>query len=131
MKARSAGFTLLEMLVVLAIIGVVAATAPVVNHAMLDRVRLIYAVRSVAARIQKAEILAASRDLPVSLSASALNHGLFAQVTIKAINGVDEVPALWAYADGSASPALVILQAGRRRATLVVNALDGRVDEAE
>jgi hypothetical protein len=119
------------MLVVLAIVGVVAAAAPAVNHAVLDRVRLTYAVRSVAARIQNAEILAAAQDAPVGLSATVLDRGLFASVSLAATNGVDGLPAIWAYADGSASPALVVLTAGRRRATLVVNALDGRVDETE
>jgi prepilin-type N-terminal cleavage/methylation domain-containing protein len=131
MKARAGGFTLMEMLVVLAIIGCVAAATPALNHSLLDRVRLTFAVRSVAARIQKAEMLASAGGSPVSLAGPALSRGLLAAVELEALNGSATLPNIWVYPDGSASPARIVMQAGRRRAVLTLNALDGRLDEPD
>ncbi len=126
------GFTLLEMLVVIAIMACLMAATPFLSHSLLDRVRMGFAVRSVVARIQRAELKAAQVNEPVILSGQEMSSGLVASVRLEGVGSTDDNRAgLWLYPDGSASAAQIVLEAGRLRKALIVNDLDGRVDEAE
>lgn len=122
-----AGFTLLEMLVVLTIVACVAAAVPFVGHSLVDRVRLTFAVRTVAARIYRAEARALSVGAPVGLTRDDLGRGIAASVHVWRSARETEVPHLWFYPDRSASPALIDLQAGSLQRTLTIEALDGGI----
>lgn len=126
--SRSSGFTLIEMLVVIAMMALLAAAVPFVNHSFIDRVRLTFAVRSVTARIAMAEAHARAQNMAICLTAPALQNGV--AVAVRFQDAADGHPAnsLYVYPDGSATPATLILDAGRLARILTVNALDGRVD---
>ena len=125
------GFTLLEMLVVLTLVACVTSAVPFLGHSLVDRVRLTFAVRSVAARIYRAEARALSDGAPVGLNRSDLGRGTAASVRVWRSAREEDVPQLWFYPDRSASPASIDLQAGTVRRTLTIEALDGGVYSAD
>jgi len=127
--SRTSGFTLLEMLVVLAVMGLVAAAAPLADYTLLDRVRVTFAVRSVTARIYKAEAAALAQNAAIALTPAALQGGLIVAVRLAGYSDVQAPARLWFYPDGSATGGAILLGAGRSARTLTINALDGHVDQ--
>ena len=126
--SRTSGFTLIEMLVVIAMMALLAAAVPFVNHSFIDRVRLTFAVRSVTARITMAEAHARAQNVAISLTAAVLRNDMVVAVRFQDAADGHSATNLYVYPDGSATPATLILDAGRLARTLTVNALDGRVD---
>jgi len=117
-----AGYTLLELLVVLVIMALLVGTIPGVAVPMVDSFRFSGKIQAVAARLQEARDQAVASGQSVTLSAAALtDHD---EVTLSPPGRA----ALVFYPDGSASGGVVsVSYAGRRRA-MSINQVTGDID---
>ena len=124
---RDAGFTLMELLVVLALIATATAAVPVVSHSLLDRVRLSFGTRAIVARIRHAEFDALSTGRPVALTVVSLQEAVSKTVRLDAAGTGGAQGRFLLFPDGSAIAAPLLLTSGRLHRTVTVDSLDGRV----
>jgi prepilin-type N-terminal cleavage/methylation domain-containing protein len=124
---RDAGFTLMELLVVLGLIAAAAAAVPVVSHSLLDRVRLSFGTRAVIARIRHAEFEALATGRPVSLRLATLQEAVSTAVRLDAADAGEAPGRLVLFPDGSAIAPSLLLISGHLHRAITVDALDGKV----
>ena len=146
MSRTSAGFTLLEALVVLAIIGLVAAlTFPSLRRPP-DKLRLEVATRTLmsALRFSRAEAIARNNDVIVTMhvdrrslesstgSAVQIDQGISVEMIFAADRRRDATGSIRFFPDGTSSGGEIILSLDKRRARILVNWLTGeaRLDPA-
>ena len=139
-RRNSAGVTLVEMLVVLAIISLVAAVAiPVLRHPP-DGVRLEAAARTLASalRLSRAQAVAANGDVVLTIDAdrrtfespvhppTRLDQEISIEMTLAAPERRSATAGgIRFFSDGTSSGGDIILTLGARRARIVVNWLTG------
>ena len=123
-----AGFTLLELLVVLAIMILAASVFPLVLDRALPARRVRAAAGHFAATIHKAEIQSIARDRPERLSIAGLTSRLAPSTHVDATGpGGRALRALTVYPDGSTNGARLLVRDGSARRVLVVSAITGRI----
>jgi general secretion pathway protein H len=143
---RAPGFTLIEMLVVLAIMAIVVAAAPALLSS-LQGARLRAAADDLTAGLRAAHSQAVSRGTTTELLLDAAHHryristqpattnGLAAvqavDVAPRSLVGADGIVHVRFAADGSASAARLALHRGARTIVLVVDWLTGTVHRDE
>ncbi len=123
------GFTLLELLVVLALIALIITALPVALRQVMPRQQLRVAEADVATQLREMQGRAArtgrtqefreesAAELPGSIKLELLAAG---EATL-------QVSAIEFHPDGSTSGGRVVLSAGERRRELQVSALTGRI----
>ena len=116
------GYTLLELLVVLAVMGLIAAALPGVALPGIAGVRLSGKVAEVAYRLQRARELAVDTGQAVTLKldAVATSTGIFAQ-------GPGSSKEIRFFPDGSSSGGRWVVSFGGRHRILVVDPLKARL----
>ncbi len=117
-KTEAAGFTLIEMLVVLAILGLIAAISyPAVERAVAGR-RFAHAVSEVESRLYAARAAAIATARPAMAEPGQTREGIAI-----AFSGQ---PAVF-YPDGSASAAAVTVSSGQRRVRFTIDSGTGEI----
>jgi general secretion pathway protein H len=140
MSRASAGFTLLEMLAVLVILGLVAALAIPSLRRPPDNLRLEAATRSLASALRLSRAQAIARNTDVVLTAHA-DRRIFASSTGLKIELDQEIlvemifaaplrrgraaGAIRFFRDGTSSGGEILLTLNKRRARISVNWLTG------
>jgi len=144
MKAtrHSAGFTLVEMMVVLALITVFAAISLPYTSVAGDRTRLLSTARLVAARFESVRAAAIDQNKPMSLAIDPKSRRItdsqnaqtetipndFALTIISAQDeAIDGKATFGFFADGGSTGGKVILTKGNRSASINLNWLTGAV----
>jgi general secretion pathway protein H len=135
----SAGFTLLEALAVLAILGLVAAlTLPSLRRPP-DKLRLEAATRTLmsALRFSRAEAIARNNDVIVTMhvdrrslesstgSALQIDRDISVEMIFAADRRRDGAGSIRFFPDGTSSGGEIILSLDKRRARILVNWLTG------
>ena len=143
-RGRLAGFTLLELLVVLAIVASLAAMFPLALNRFLPARRVDAAARELLADIRLAQARSVAMDAIVVLALTPTGYevrdldpkGAVVQnrslrqstkVGLRFVDGLRELPALRVYPDGSSSGGRFVIVDGDRRRELTVSELTGRV----
>ena len=142
-RARSRGVTLLELLIVLVIMGFVAALAVPVFSGSVSTTDLKVAAREVAAglRLARGQAIAQKQQsvLEIDVTARAFRvlpdprvHALPAGIDIKLFTAAsdlvnDRVGSIRFYPDGGSNGGRITLAAGERRYDVDVDWLTGRV----
>ena len=136
-----AGFTLVEMLVVLALLALVMAIAPPLLGARQGEAQLAAAARELAAALRETRSLAL-RDgrtevFVIDAAAGAFRAGpgavrhLAPGLALAAVSGDRQAPqpigAIRFFADGSSTGGTLLLLQGERRSHVTVDWLTGRV----
>lgn len=117
-RTEAAGFTLIEMLVVLAILGLISAIAfPAVERAV-DGRRFSHAVAEVEDRLYAARANAIATARPAAFTPEQDRDGIAVAVT-------GQAPVF--YPDGSASAGTVTVSAGKRAARFRVDPGTGEI----
>ena len=140
MSRASAGFTVLEMLAVLAILGLVAAlTIPTLRRPP-DNLRLEAATRSLASALRLSRAQAISRNTDVLLtihadrrtfaSSTGLSIELDQEISVEMIFAAPlrrgrAAGAIRFFRDGTSSGGDIVLSLNKRRARISVNWLTG------
>jgi len=132
-RARlTTGFTLLELLVVLAIMLLMAATFPLVLDRVLPGRRVTMATEHLAVAIRDAQARSIAQGKAVSVQLAILTHSFSAttHATFTDWNG-RPLSTLVLYPDGSATGGQLRVVDGAHRSTLVLSAITGgtQVDE--
>lgn len=138
----SAGFTLLETLVVLAILGLVVGVAIPSLRRPPDKLRLEAATRTLASALRFSRAQAITRNTDVVLTVNA-DRRVFESSASSAIQLDQEISvemifaaperrgaaggAIHFFPDGSSSGGDIVLTIGKRRARISVNWLTGQV----
>ena len=123
------GFTLLEMLVVIALVAMLTVSARTLGKPMLDKVRVDYATKLVASQIEWAERNAILFGQPVAIRQAELGGDSAVHVTLFSPDGISKSTVLWAYPDRSVTSARIVLQLSGRRRSLQLTGLTGRLVE--
>jgi general secretion pathway protein H len=141
-SASSAGFTILEILVVMVIVALVFASTPVLLQAALPSLRLQSASRDLAASLRLARSLAVSRgdvtevrmDLErrrYRIPRLSREHELPRGVALRSTGGKDaegrEAVLVRFFPDGSSSGGRIELRGGKSAYLLEVDPVRGRV----
>jgi prepilin-type N-terminal cleavage/methylation domain-containing protein len=131
---RPRGFTLLEILVVLTVIGLILALAVPAYSKLAPRLRLLAASHQLLANLRHAHSVAISRQQTVSVAlvpaAATGTIGVDERapaVSVAATTNSGETTTVRFYADGSATPARISLSDGAQQTVLRIDALTGRV----
>ncbi len=138
MSARTdQGFTLLELLVVLAIISAIAAAFPLALNRFVPARRVDAAARILLADIRLAQARAVIMDRPVVLEASAHGYHIGADVmrewnpstslALHSADGAQPIDSLRLFPDGSTNGAQLVISDGQRMRSVRVSPLTGRV----
>ena len=126
---RHAGFTLLELLVVLAVIALIAAAVPVALRQMMPAQQLKVAAADLATQLRDLQSTAVrtgrtqafgaqtAREVPPGITIEMFAPGA----------GTLSMRAIDFHPDGSTSGGRIVLSSGERRRELQVSALTGRV----
>ena len=114
------GYTLLELLVVLAIMGVLIAAIPGVALPVVNSIRFSGMVQEVAARLAAAHEQAVATGQRVTISAAALENEEAVLVVTEPHREIVFYP------DGSASMGIVAISWREKHKILAVNPTDGR-----
>jgi prepilin-type N-terminal cleavage/methylation domain-containing protein len=118
-RALSPGYSLLELLVVLAIIGLIATVAVPVVTTSVDRMTLAADARAVATRLRalREEALDQQKEIPVAIGTLPVSGGTV----------VDATPAKdFAIGPDGTMPATLRLTRGGASVRIVANRLTGR-----
>jgi general secretion pathway protein H len=129
---RQAGFTLLEVIVVMAILGLVLGLAGLYGPMRSARLDLDVAARDLAGSLQLARSRAIAQNRPVTVTLDATSYSLDGappRPLAATVAAADRRSIAFAPHGGSAGGA-VVLQAGDRRAAVQVEWLTGRVSIA-
>lgn len=122
-----AGFTLLELLVVMTLMAAVLAVAPFFGQSLIDRVRLSFAIRAATAEIYSAEARALRDNQIIRLVPTDFARGGATQVTLRN-DALAPVSALQFFPDRSAIGGILSLSRGKQRRVLRIDTLTGAVD---
>jgi general secretion pathway protein H len=124
----SAGFTLIELMVVLAILVMMGAIFPFVLKRALPHERVVMGSQRVRAAIHAAQTLSRGSGEPKMLDAETLAK-LLPDSTHLSIVGADgtALTGLTIYPDGSVTAGRIDVAEGVQHQTVVTNALTGRV----
>jgi prepilin-type N-terminal cleavage/methylation domain-containing protein len=125
-KSRD-GFTVIELLVVITIMGLAAAMVPALSGGLIERVRLSLGVQRAVVLLHTAETLAKEQRAPVAIDQARLASVAQANVQIRNAANGDTVAALWFYSDGTASPADITISLPPRWRRLTVDGLTGSI----
>jgi prepilin-type N-terminal cleavage/methylation domain-containing protein len=125
-KARD-GFTVIELLVVITIMGLVAAMAPALSGGLIERVRMSLGVQRGVVLLHTAETVAREQGIPVTIDQARLASVTDANVQIRKVANGDPVAAVWFYSDGTASPAEIMISRPPRWRRLTVDGLTGSI----
>lgn len=117
---REEGYTLLELLVVLAIMGVLIAAIPGVALPVVNSIRFSGMVQEVVARLAAGHERAIETGQRVTISAVGLEDGDAVLVTMEPNEN------LVFYPDGSASARIITIEWRGKRKMLVIDPTDGR-----
>jgi prepilin-type N-terminal cleavage/methylation domain-containing protein len=120
------GFTVIELLVVITIMGLAAAMVPALTGGLIDRVRLSLGVQRAVVLLHSAEAVAREQGTAIAIDQARLASATAADVQIRDANG-DTAAALWFYSDGTASPADITISRTKRWRTLTVDGLTGGI----
>jgi general secretion pathway protein H len=125
---RSAGFTLLELLVVLAIMVIAVTAFPLVLDRALPGRRVRAATEHLEAAIRDAEIQSIALDQPQRLSVSELTSQFGTSTHLRANGpGGGSLRAVVTYPDGSTNGARFVVSDGPDQSTVVVGEITGRI----
>jgi general secretion pathway protein H len=133
----SRGFTLLELLVVLAVIVLIAAAWPLASSRVFAAQHLRNDSQQLAAAIRLAQMIALTSGIPQELmiceegrayQVASEAHELSRGVTLRIESGIASNPRFLLFPDGSASSALLVISLEQRTATLRVLPATGRVE---
>lgn len=122
---RERGFTLLEMTIVLAMVGLLISLIPPVNHRLLDRMRLESATRSAISAVDVAKLRAEITGKPVLLHPADLTFQSEEAVSFFEENTERQITAITSYADGSVTDAEIVLKLREQRRILKIDGLMG------
>jgi general secretion pathway protein H len=133
-------YTLLEMVVVLAIAGVVIGVAVPVYSKLESRIRIFKATQTLLVDLRQARNEAATEHKIVTITFSSdedhyrfdnRDHWLPVHIVISLENGIGWLPKqphiLHFYADGSANPVAVTLVSGERQTKFHIDWLTGHM----
>lgn len=124
-----AGFTLLELLVVLAIMVIAITAFPLALDRVLPERRVRAATEHLEAAIRDAEIESIALDEPQHLSVAEVTFHFAPSTRLRATSpGGGPLGALVAYPDGSTNGAHFVVSDGSDRSTVVVSQITGRID---
>ena len=132
MRHRESGYTLLEMIVVLAILGLMLGIVVTRGPMHSPRLDTEVAVRELAGALRVARGRAIAQDKPVSVLLAAdryqvdgmASHAVPADVSLSGNTVIRFAP------DGSSSGGTVVVQGSNIRMVVAVNWLTGHVDTA-
>jgi len=137
-KSRG-GYTLLEMVVVMAIIGVVIGVSMPMFSRMDSRVKIFQATQSLIADLRQAHKKAVTEHNDVRVvfypaenryRFEDRDHNMVVRMMVALADGVGwveaEPQALHFYPDGSASPVVITLTSGDLQSTIAVDWLTGQ-----
>jgi general secretion pathway protein H len=138
MSARpERGFSLLELLVVLAIIAAISAAFPLALNRFVPARRLDSAARILLADIRLAQARSLAGNQPVALEPEAHGYRIDSQVArswsasttlqLRSPDDARELDALRLFPDGSTSGARFVITDGTRQRRILVSPLTGRV----
>lgn len=128
-RPRGAGFTLLELLVVLSIMVIAVAAFPIALNRALPGSRVHAAIEHVEAAVRRTEIRSIALDQPQRLSVAELTLQVATSTHLKATGPDGEsLRALVTYPDGSTNGARFVVSDGSDRATVIVGEITGRID---
>lgn len=123
-----AGFSLLELLVVLAIMVIAVTAFPLVLNRALPRRRVRAATEHIEAAIRRAEIQSTALDQPERISVEQLSSRLATSTHLRTTTpGGALLRALVVFPDGSTSGARFVLSDGPDRSTVLVSEITGRI----
>jgi general secretion pathway protein H len=136
-RSRFHGFTLLELMVVIAIMAALTALFPLALNRFLPARRVDAAARELIADIRLAQSRAAASGKPQSIEPTAHGYRIptvaarewraSTQVALQSLDGAAGMPALRVFADGSSTGGRFTIRDGERVRTVSVSELTGRL----
>ena len=139
-----AGFTLLELMVVIAIMSLLCAAMPVAFDRMAPKARLVRAANELEGNLLWLQMQARATGTVARLEKDSYGYSLTTsshrrrvelsdsvKLRIRTSDKDTELTLLSAYADGSVTPAEYELASSQQRLTFRIQPLTGRVEQVE
>jgi general secretion pathway protein H len=125
---RQEAFTLIELMVVIAILTVMLAAFPLALRRLLPSRRIATAGQEIVARLHDAESRSAATGQPVRTTFEELTRRLASDTHLRLVDpDGGRLSAIVLYPDGSATPARFELADGEFHRVVVLSGLTGRV----